>query len=84
MCRREDDENMIKPIEFIDRLRQSDSYIKVIYTEGGCFQFFKILKSLYPSAKAIKVKLDNTIYNHGVLVITQDGGLTSNDKGGSP
>lgn len=60
---------MIKPIEFIDALRQSDRYIKVIYTEGGCYQFSKILKVIYQSAKAIKVKWDNTTYNHIVTEI---------------
>ncbi len=60
---------MIEPIEFINKLRESDRYIEVIYTEGSCYQFFKVLKALYPNAKPIKVKWKNTIYNHIITEI---------------
>lgn len=38
---------MINPIDFITALRESDVYIKYIYTEGGCYQFHLLLSKLY-------------------------------------
>lgn len=40
---------MIKILDFIDSLRESDLYIKDIYTQGGCFQLFKLLSKMYPN-----------------------------------
>lgn len=40
----------MKPLEFIDLLRNSDVYIKSIYSMGGCYQFHLILKRLFPEA----------------------------------
>lgn len=34
----------------INVIRNSDKYIETIYMKGGCYQFFKILKALYPEA----------------------------------
>jgi len=62
---------MVKPIEFITQLRKSDSYIKDIYSNGGCYQFYKILNLLYPNAEAYKVKVthSDTRYNHIITLI---------------
>lgn len=38
-------------IKFIKTLRESDPYIKAIYTRGGCYQFYLILSLLYPDAE---------------------------------
>ena len=35
----------------IDSLRNSDGYIKHIFMEGGCYQFFLFLKTIYPFAE---------------------------------
>lgn len=32
-------------------MNESDFYIKKIYTHGGCYQFFKILKTVFPDAE---------------------------------
>ena len=36
-----------KPDTFIQAVRESDLYIKNIYLSGGCYQFFKILKTVF-------------------------------------
>jgi hypothetical protein len=43
---------MIKILDFIILLRNSDSYIEDIYSKGGCYQFHLILKRLYPKCEA--------------------------------
>jgi hypothetical protein len=48
----------LKPDEFISLLRNSDKFIKEIYSCGGCWQFYKILKALYPDAIPYKVMSD--------------------------
>lgn len=40
-------ENVLK---VITALRESDIYIKTIYTQGGCYQFYLFLKVLFPNA----------------------------------
>ena len=32
---------------FIDELRNSDMYIKHIYSEGGCYKFYLLLSKMY-------------------------------------
>lgn len=39
-----------KIINVINAIRNSDSYIKYIYTMGGCYSFYKILKALDDTA----------------------------------
>ena len=56
MIRHSEVEKLLKPIEFIEALRNSDDYIGVIYTTGGCYQFAKILKLMHPKAVLYKVK----------------------------
>lgn len=55
----------IEPINFINTLRDSDSYIKTIYLYGGCYQFFKVLKTVFPNA----VPYINQEKNHVVTMI---------------
>jgi len=38
-------------LKFIISLRESDKYIKTIYTNGGCYQFYLVLSLLYPTAE---------------------------------
>jgi arginyl-tRNA synthetase len=62
---------MIDVLEFIDTLRQSDRYIESIYLQGGCYQFYKILKSLFPTASPyfnskkdhVVTKIDDIYYD---------------------
>lgn len=39
-----------KLLRFIKTMRESDGYIQHIYTQGGCYQFYLILKVIYPQA----------------------------------
>ncbi len=39
-----------KLLHFIKTMRESDGYIRHIYTQGGCYQFYLILKAIYPQA----------------------------------
>ena len=34
-------------LDFIDTLRNSDGYIRHIYSEGGCYQFHLLLSKMY-------------------------------------
>ena len=40
-----------KIISFLKALKDSDFFIEYIYTRGGCYQLYKVLKSLWPSAQ---------------------------------
>ncbi|MDC3414288.1 hypothetical protein [Terrihalobacillus insolitus] len=55
----------IKPIDFISVLKKSDVYIEQIYLNGGCYQFYKILRTMFPSAKPYI----NANKNHVVTMI---------------
>lgn len=65
---------MVEPLEFINTLRNSDDYIKIIYLNGGCYNLFKILKLLYPNAIAYKVKVTDydDFYSHIVTRIGEN------------
>ena len=65
---------MIQPIEFINTLRSSDKYIQDIYTQGGCWQFHKVLKAMYPNVTPYKVKSDKWCieYDHIISKIGKD------------
>lgn len=62
---------MVNPNELIKQIRDSDEYIASIYMNGGCYQFYKILKLIYPTAIGYKVKLysDETQFNHVITFI---------------
>lgn len=40
-------------VKFIEAIRATDRYIETIYTEGGCYQFFLLLKSIWPQAMPV-------------------------------
>jgi len=41
---------MVTPEEFIKTIRESFVGSERVYTEGSCYQFYRILKSVYPQA----------------------------------
>ncbi|MGL5262537.1 MAG: hypothetical protein ACRC9P_09155 [Bacteroides sp.] len=55
-------------VAFIEALRNSDYYIKYIYTMGGCYQFYKILKTLDSRAMPYINRIEE---NH---IVTRIGG----------
>ena len=57
------------PEKLIEALRKSDEYIKSIYLNGGCWQFYKFLKLLYPKAKPYKVSISGADIDHIVTKI---------------
>jgi len=40
----------MNPEIVIDALRRSDKYIKAIYTQGSCYQFYLFLKVIFPQS----------------------------------
>ena len=42
----------MNPIDFINALRKTDEHIELIYTNGGCYQFSKLLKAMYPESES--------------------------------
>lgn len=66
----------MKPITFINLLRKSDFYIEYIYSEGGCYQFYKILKKLFPTSEPfinnqenhIITKIDDVYYDAEIII----------------
>lgn len=42
---------MVDINEFLKALKESDFYIESIYTHGGCYQLYKIIKTIFPEAK---------------------------------
>ena len=50
------------PLPLITSMRDSDGYIESIYTMGGCYQFYLILKSIFIDAEPfINKELDHVI-----------------------
>ena len=46
----------------IKALHDSDGYIKSIFLQGGCYQFYVLMKSIYPTARPlINSKKDHVI-----------------------
>ena len=43
-------DNIQELLKIIKSLRESDMYIKDIFTKGGCYRFHLFLKVLYPKA----------------------------------
>ncbi|WP_104373495.1 hypothetical protein [Desulfocucumis palustris] len=41
----------MEPEYLIKALRDTDSYIEMIYLNGGCYRFYKFLKSIFPKAE---------------------------------
>lgn len=42
----------MNPLVIIQAIRESDVYVEKIYLNGGCFAFYKILKTIFPTAVA--------------------------------
>ncbi len=40
-------------LKFIEITRNSDRYVKDIYTKGGCYQFARILESLFSGGEVV-------------------------------
>ena len=48
-------------MNIIKAIRESDNLIPTIYTYGGCYQFSKILKEIFPNAKQFEIPDKHTI-----------------------
>jgi hypothetical protein len=61
----------VNPMSFITFLRKSDKYIETIYLNGGCYQLYLVLSSIFPSAEPylnkskdhIVTKIDGFFYD---------------------
>ncbi len=53
--------NNLTPLELINNLRESDCYIRDIYSLGSCYKFHIFLKSIYPEAIPMINKEENHI-----------------------
>lgn len=62
--------------KLITSLRETDEYIKTIFSEGGCYQFHLFLKSICPTARPML----NRTKDH---VITELGGVYFDINGGA-
>lgn len=40
----------MNPEEFCNAIREADEYNEVLYLQGSCYRFFKLLKKFYPNA----------------------------------
>lgn len=47
--------------DFLKTLRESDFFIRYIYTRGGCYQLYKILKVLWPEAEPFALGKGNSM-----------------------
>ena len=54
----------------IENLRNTDAYISTIFLNGGCWKFYKFLKSLYPQSIPYKVGEQGGHFDH---IITKIG-----------
>lgn len=60
----------LTPLEFITRLRETDPIIKIIYMQGGCYQFYKLLDSMFEGATPYKTKIHTQgIFDHVITCI---------------
>lgn len=53
---------MINPLEFIRSIRESFYGAKTVYTNGSCYQFYLILKGIYPDAEPYYDDLVGHVY----------------------
>jgi hypothetical protein len=77
-------------LKLIDELRETDLYIRYIYTEGGCYRFHILLSKLFPGCKPyinekknhIITRYKNKYYDIDGVVTNQDGyvKLTKEDE----
>lgn len=82
---------MPHPNELIDAIRKSYTHAGTVYTMGGCYQFYLILKCIFPDAIAhyspkkahILTMIDGTLYDingsHGgepdLVEVSSDHGI---------
>lgn len=72
---------MIDILDFIDALRNTDGYIRAIYTHGGCYKLYILLKKIYIECIPLINKDKNhivTLYKGGKYDI--DGLVTQNEE----
>ena len=52
-------------LDFITALRESDEYIKVIYSQGGCYRFYLLLARMYEGCKPMLTEdKDHVVVSH--------------------
>lgn len=67
------DHDKDKVLSFLKALKDSDFFVEHIYTCGGCYQLYKVLKTLYPQAVPYRctymahviTKIDDFFYDIG-------------------
>ena len=77
----------MKPVDFITTLRDSDLYIRNIYLSGGCYQFYKVLKTIFHDSMPyintakdhIVTKIDGEFYDITGVVQGEYFPLTKED-----
>ena len=52
---------MLNPESFIAAMRNADDYMEHIFMQGGCFQFYVILKTVFADAKPMMNKAENHV-----------------------
>lgn len=63
----------IRQCDYCGEEYQTDAYIKIIYMQGGCYQFYKLLKYLFPQAIAYLVKHDDKSTQFDHIITNIDG-----------
>jgi len=59
----------VSVLDFIEAIRKSREDNEIAYTNGGCYQFYKILKSVFPEAEPyynsdhVITKIGNNFYD---------------------
>ena len=78
-----------KILSFLKALRESDFYIPYIYTCGGCYQLYKVLKTIFPTAQPylgvycahVITEIDGVFYDiSGELKISDEEFLPLTDE----
>ena len=53
---------MVKPEVLIERIRESFDESRLVYTQGSCYRFFLILRTVYPDAEAYYDWVEGHVY----------------------
>lgn len=48
--------------DFIKNLREADRYMEIIFTNGGCYKFAKLLQSMYSGGEIVLEHHDHALY----------------------
>lgn len=78
----------MKPDDFISSLRDTDLYIEKIYLNGGCYQFSKLLKSVFSEGETfineaknhVATKIDGIFYDIAGITTERFFPLTKEDE----